>query len=371
MKKVLLILALAFLIACPNPSGSPGGSSPGGNPPGGGGGGGGGTPPALTGPVKAIIWSGSAVKLWDGTNTVTFKTGSSAVKGNGLKVAVDRTLYFLDANGNVTITANLPALPAGVVVIGDPVTYTFESLSGQQSYDIDYTPGAHTRIWNGAVEVGDWHANAWVYASSFEAENGDLICLDVSGGFHDITNPALVAAQIITAAPGGPIFYQANPPSNQITVYDASGAHTWTMSVLSLWAEGAEWVKVGSTWYGRRGDTFSDGGGQGVSALSSVTGGGYGQPPTLRAVTAQGTHALFVECNTGRLIDLDTVAGSWTAAALWAGDGTQTSGLVAAAQLTPALINGALYYHADGAIKELSGGAVSTFSGDLAIWPAP
>lgn len=369
MKNIVVILALAILIGCPNPNSSPpGGSPPGGNPPGGG------APPPvnLTGPVKAVLWDGANVKLYDGTNTVIFKTGSSAVKGNGLKIAVDKMLYFLDANGNVTSTAALPALPAGVVVIGDPVTYTIESLSNADSIAIDWTPGAHTRIWKDGAEYGDWHNNAFVYASSFEAENGDLICLDTAGTFHDVTNTALLSAQIVSAAPGGPIFYQSNPTApNQITVYDAAGAKLWTMAAASLWAEHAEWIKVGSTWYGARGDTFSDTSGPGATQIGFVTGGGFGQPATLKAVSAQSTHALFIEANTGTLIDLDTVAGTWTAAAqLYAGDGTQDSGLAMAKTLTPALIDGALYYHADNAIKKLDGGTVSTFSTDIAIWPA-
>jgi len=367
-KAIFALMVVAILIGCPNPaSNTPGGSGPGGNPPGGG------SPPALTGPVKAILWSGSELKLWDGTNTVVFKTGSSAVKPAGLKIAVDKTLYFLTSTGAVTSTVALPALPAGVVVIGDPVTYTIESLSAQQCYDIDYTPGAHTRIWNGSTELGDWHNNAFVYASSFVTENGDLICLDAAGTMHDATNTALLSAQIVSAAPGGPIFYQANPSGapNLLTVYDAAGAKAWTFSVASMWAEHAEWVKVNGTWYGAKGDTFSDASGPGATQLGFVTGGGYGQPATMKAVSAQGTHALFVECNTGDLIDLDTATGTWTSTAqLYAGDGTQNSGIAAAAVLTPALIGSALYYHYGAAIQELSGGTVSTFSTDLAIWPA-
>jgi hypothetical protein len=370
MKKLFVIFALALLvIGCPNPSTSspPGGSTPGGNPSAGG------TPPVtLTGPVKAVLWSGSELKLWDGTNTVVLKTGASAVKANGFKVAVDKTLYFLDSAGNVTSTAALPAVPAGVVVIGDPVTYDIESLSNAQSQAIDWTPGAHVRIWKDGIEYGDWHVNAFQYASSFEAENGDLICLDAAGAFHDVSNTALVSAQIVSAAPGGPIWYQSNPAApNFLTVYDAAGAKAWTFSVASMWTEHAEWLKVGSTWYGARGDTFSDATGPGVTSLATVSGGGYFQPPTMKAISAQGTHALFAECNTGSLIDLDTATGKWTVSAqLYAGDGTQDSGIAAAATLTPALIGSTLYYHAAGAIKELSGGTVSTFSTDLAIWPA-
>jgi hypothetical protein len=286
---------------------------------------------------------------------------------------VDKTLYFLDSAGNVTSTAALPALPAGIVVIGDPVTYTIESLSNAQSQAIDWTPGPHTRVWKDGVEYGDWHNNGFTYASSFEAENGDLICIDAAGTLHDVTNTALLSAQIVTAAPGGPIFYQANPTGepNFLTVYDAAGAKAWTFGILTMWAEHAEWIKVGSTWYAARGDTFSDVTGPGSTQIGFVTGGGFGQPATMKAVSAQGTHALFVECNTGSLIDLDTATGKWTASAqLYAGDGTQDSGLAMAKTLTPALIDGALYYHADNAIKKLNGGAVSTFSTDLAIWPA-
>jgi len=349
-------------------------------------------PPAgLTGPVLAALYDGSAVRLWDGTNTVVWKTGTAS-HGNGSKITVGQVLYFLDSSGAITQAINLPALPAGVTVIGDPVTYTFEALSAQQSYDIDYTPGAHTRIWQDGAEYGDWHANTWNYASSFETENGDVIALDDLGRFHDITNAALVSNQIVWAVEGGPLFYEpdtANP--NALVIYDS--AHPGGRSVTVTgggfpWPGRQPWIQAGGVWYDGYGDVWDPGAGTFTTHANALQQFALPQPPL---VTSQGSGlyhdngqysrmipayvdsgmVFFIECTSGSLISFSPSTGvAAFVQFLYTGDGWQTTGEALSATLLPEDISGSLYYHQGTTLwkRDSSSTVISSFSADQKLW---
>lgn len=361
-------------------------------------------PPAgLTGPVLAALYDGSTVRLWDGTHAVTWKTGA-AVHGNGRKIAVDKTLYFLDAAGGVTSSMNLPADPSGVAVVGDPVVYTFQTISNADAFALDYSPpqsgGGYTRIWQDGVESGDWHTRKWFYDHSYTVENGDIIAVDNQGNFHDISR-ALTDAQIEWAIPDGPLFYVPDMGTpNTLTVYDETGSHsvTATGGNVNDWG-GQPWIQAADgNWYDGIGQmwnptahtftTYANALKQFASTfppLVTATGFIYhdgGQSPVMLSAYSDSDSIYFIECVSGFLIKYtpitDTLApletndgvNFHTATPLYQGDGYRTTGMAQAVTLEPSLIEGALYYHQAGTLWQMDTAStiVSSFSADQQMW---
>ena len=351
-------------------------------------------PPAgLTGPVLAALYDGVTVRLWDGTNTVDWKTGV-ARHGNGSKITVGQVLYFLDSMGSIVQAINLPALPAGVTVIGDPVTWTFEEITREQAYEIDYTPGARTRIWRDGAEYGDWHANAWNYVESFEAGNGDLIAMDDLGRFHDITRPAIEAEMAFTHTvwiiPGGPIVHMPDfDHSNEVTIYSSEYpeglAVTITGGAIPHWGY-QPWMKSGTTWIDGYGDVLTATSlstrANGLSAFTTVPSTAWQQshgyqwpnwsdiPVMIPAYTEAGM-LYFIETSTGMMWSwspgTDVVAKTNQ---LYAGTGKNEMGYAKLVTLEPELIDGAMYFHDGGTLwkRDNASTIISSFSADQKLW---
>ena len=389
-----LFIALA-LVAC-NPAAVVGGNPPGGA--GGGGGTGGSPPPAgLTGPVLAALYDGSTVRLWDGVNAVTWKTGA-AVHGNGRKIAVGRTLYFLDSTGAVTQSMNLPANPAGVAVVGDPVVYTFEVIDPQTALDSGARYAAYTRVWKDGVEdpAWSWFGNQWSYDHSFECANGDLVAVDTSGHFWDISRPSLTNAatgyqNIAWAWDGGPIFYWPDPAVNAVTVYDADHPEghpaSWAGGNIGVnWGPNVQWILWNGVYYTGLGDTWD-----GATLRTRFTGlsmwnnipsaewcqaNGYQWPasvdhPTMLNAYSDASNMYFIECNTGLLIQFTPQTGvSVVETQLYQGNGSMTTGTAKLATLQPALVDGSLYFHDAGTLWRRDGAStvISSFSADQQMW---
>ena len=388
MKKLISLLALVILMGCPNPSGGNPPGSPPGNPPD--------TsspPPAgLSGPVKAALYDGATVRLWDGVNAVAWKTGA-AVRGNGRKIAVGRTLYFLDASGGVTSTMNLPADPSGVAVVGDPVVYTFQTITNAEAFALDYSPpqsgGGYTRIWQDGVELGDWHSNGWFFDHSYTVACGDIIAVDNLNRFHDISQPALSPYQMPWAIPDGPLFYVPDMGTpNTLVVYDATGAHTVvaTGGNVTDW-NGQPWMQAADgKWYDGLGQvwdpvahtfaTHANAMQQFSSTSNVVSTGGYsyhdaGQYPVMLQAYADASNVYFVECVSGALVSFTPQTN--TAAVVefaYAGDGMRSTGMAQALTLDPSLVDGALYYHQGGNLWQMNTTTtvVSSFSADQQMW---
>lgn len=390
MKWLYVFLALAAfgLLSCKAPGIDPAGNTGGGGPAGTGS-----PPPAgLTGPVKAALYDGTTVRLWDGTNAVAWKTGA-AVHGNGRKIAVGNTLYFMAADGSVTQSMNLPATPAGVAVVGDPVVYTFEAISAAEAYAIDYTPYACTRIWQDGVEFGDWHMNQWTYASDFTCANGDIVVTDTGGRFHDISRPALIANQIEWAVDGGPLFYVSDMThTNTLTVFDAGhpGGITvtaWSNNVnknVNGWG-GQPWKELNGIWYSAQGSIWDGATFQTyantlsqflLSAPAVITSAGFAyhdlsQYPVMLYANADANSLYWIECVSGALVSYtpqtNTVA---VVQFLYQGDGLNATGLALASTLDLSVIDGALYYHDAGTLWKLDAASTtpSAFSADQQMW---
>jgi len=348
-------------------------------------------PEGLTGPVKAALYDGTTVRLWDGTNTVDWKTGI-AVHANGRKIAVGEVLYFLDADGAITQAINLPALPAGVTVIGDPVTYTFEEITSEEAMEIDWTPGARTRIWQDGAEYGDWHENSWTYVRSFEAANSDVIAVDdVSPGrYHDVTR-ALDYSHIIWAVPLGPIFYMPDfASSNNIMVYDAEypdgRAVTITGGGFPWWGR-EPWIEAAGIYYDGYGDVWNPGAGTftthsnslqqfagSLPSLITATGYSYhdaGQYPQMIPAYLDAGMIYFIECVSGALVSFSPSTGvAAFVQFLYAGDGWQSTGQVKAKTLKPEFIDADLYFHDAGTLWCRDGVTTitSAFSADQELW---
>jgi len=387
----MMVLALAALLA----SCTPPGNAPPGNPPPE-------TPPVvpppagLSGPVKAALYDGTTVRLWDGVNAVDWKTGA-AVKGNGRKIAVGRTLYFLDASGAVTSTMNLPANPAGVAVVGDPVVYTFETIDAQYALDHGARYLPYTRVWQDGAEVGSWNLNQWTFMQSIDVENGDVIVQDTTGHYWNISRPELTSVStgyqnIAWVIPGGPWFYWPDPTVNSVIVYDA--AHPSGHTVVWVGGNAPNWGVPWIPWTSPTGVIYFDGYGnswdgttlrlrQGnmamwnaVPPLSWCQANGYTWPqtvdhPTMLVAYTDADNLYFVECNTGLLIQwtpqTDAVVNDGQ---LYLGDGKQDTGKAALATLDPSLVDGALYYHQAGTLWRLDTGStlISSFSADQQMW---
>jgi hypothetical protein len=363
-------------------------------------------PVGLTGPVKAALYDGTTVRLWDGTNTVDWKTGV-AKHGNGKKITVGPVLYFLDAAGAITRSINLPALPAGVTVIGDPVVYTFENITNADAMALDWTPpalgGNYTRIWQDGVEVGDWHANGWTYVSSFEAANGDLIAVDniFPGRIHDISRPLIEAngafTRVIWAVPDGPLFFMPDSGHpNDIVVYDA--AHPGGQPVTMIGAMGRPgnnpWMEfpAGSgEWYSGYGVKWD---GSTLTAGATAMGAFSNRPssqweaahgyifpqnsdaPVMLPAYADASALYFVECNTGTLWSYTPQTNVVALVdALYAGDGKNGTGFSKQATLAPQVIadgsgKTALYFHDAGTLWSMNttSTVISAFSADQQMW---
>jgi hypothetical protein len=343
--------------------------------------------------VLAALYDGVTVRLWDGTNAVAWKTGA-AVHGNGRKIAVGRTLYFLDATGAVTSSMNLPATPAGVAVVGDPVAYTFETITNADAFALDFSPpvggGGYTRVWQDGVELSDWHTRKWFFDHSYTVENGDIIAVDNQGNFHDISR-ALTDAQIEWAIPGGPLFYVPDMGTpNTLTVYDETGSHsvTATGGNVNDWG-GQPWIQaadgnwydgIGQAWnptahtfttYANALKQFASGTTNIVSTTTAFVYHDSGQIPVMLQAYADASNVYFIECVSGALVSFTPQTN--TAAVVefaYQGDGYRTTGMAQAVTLEPSLIEGALYYHQAGTLWQMDTAStiVSSFSADQQMW---
>jgi hypothetical protein len=362
-------------------------------------------PPAgLTGPVKAALYDGATVRLWDGVNAVEWKTGA-AVHGNGRKIAVGRTLYFMEASGAVSFTLALPADPAGVAVIGDPDVYTFETITNADAFALDWSPptadGGYTRIWKNGVG-DDWHVNKWVYDHSFEAANGDAIVVDVGGHFWDIMRPELANGlsyqPIAWAWEGGPVMVMPTLMDGVLTVYDAAHpagvSASWTGgNARANWGEGV-WTEFGGMWYDARGDSYDPAtntfhAGQTpmvmwtyVPSLAWCSANYYSWPqtsdyPTVLYAYQDDANMYWIECNTGLLVQwcvqtgvITRMIGGVALPQLYLGDGHQDTGRAQAKSLQPELIDGKMYFHAQGTLWRMDTAStiISSFSADQELW---
>jgi hypothetical protein len=341
--------------------------------------------------VLAALYDGSTVRLWDGTHAVTWKTGT-AVHGNGRKIAIGRTLYFLDASGAVTSSMNLPATPKGLAVIGDPVVYTFEVIDPQTASGLGGMYDDYTRIWKDGVELGSWLNNKWKFDHTLTAANGDVIAVDTNGHNRDVSRDSVLgtsigATSILWAIDGGPIFFvQGLLLGNSIVVLDADHPDGWIPAnngeINLPICPSPQWQAFGNTWYDGYGDTYSPTNGIGVSVndLRQFANGGVSAPvmtwasgenPVMVPAYVDDTKVYFIEANSGNLISLNVqtqaVALEQT---LYQGNGLRSFGVLQAQTISPNLVAGALYYHENGTLwsRDSTSTAISAFSTDQQMW---
>jgi hypothetical protein len=355
-------------------------------------------PPAAFGTLKAVFYDGTTAKMWDGSQFVTWKTGTAVkASGGGMTVSIGTDLYTIQTSGAYTQTAILPNTPRALTFVAGtggiarslarsaaPISsgadvWTFADVSTEDMNAQGIYYGTRTHIYKNSTEILPWYFGT--VASAFVAGNGDVITLGSNGTtLTDMTRA--VSGIITTATPGGLVisydstsFYVIDSTGTTYT-YPISGIGPWPSAPDTFWLEGSKWV---STF----GQSWSAASGWAVGAVKLVDFNGNGPTPVfLNLANAVrpflvycgdvGGISYLIETVSGHLIKFDSSLNTYSdAGQIFAGQtNDNTLGIQRIATIQPSFVGAVLYWHYNGTLwsTDTTNMITSAFMPDTQMW---
>lgn len=324
-------------------------------------------------PIVFGLYDGTLLSFYDGSTITDVYTGSIVQAGPRI-LAIDDVLYHFDEYGNVLESEWLPVYPEAVAISGTDI-YTFERIDPDTAYNLGAMPREYTRVFENNTEIGTWYLNEWRVSEILILDNGDMVALGTTGGYHTIIG----SNDYWKAYDKGIGIYQLNPGNRIAYISDSSGDYlvNWGANYFNS----ARWQLSNDTWYSNNGYEWTPSGLlENTNSLQDFQSTPYpvalpnGEPPKVIPAASRIENSesvsYWIECNSGYMFrHIPSLDKLEAIVRLYTGDGYRLTGVYMASYIDPILIDDILYFHDSGSIMkyDFQTGLVSIFSQEMEI----
>lgn len=307
-------------------------------------------PPAeepITDTVKAVLWSETSIKFYDGTSIWEWYDGYSTKSENRAytKSTVDgNILYYLDEYGQTVASRNLVVDPEYIVVHGTDI-WIAENIE-------HYSPmlKTYTKIYLNGSEYGNWIDRQYECAGLHEL-NGEIFIEVNQSQFYSVNDSKINIKKFTNEW----VCHDYNSTTRRAYINNIYIA--WETNFFNA---ANEWMRSGSIWYSQNGYTWNGStlieNGSAMTQFRfhySIT--GYYEIATLIKAGTRfengETVLYYIECNSGWVIRyVPSIDQLQLKVRLYTGDGFRDTGLMYKDILFPVVIDDYLYFRFEGSI---------------------
>lgn len=294
----------------------------------------------LEGGTKYLVYQdGEQVKFFNGSAVYVGYTGNSTYAGDRI-ITVNNTLYYMDANGDITEQFSLNIDPDFCVVDLSGNVWTADIIEPEEAYNQGALYKYYLKVYKNNVEYGNWMERQYECVLFFLC-GSDIIAISSTGKYYDISGEK----QDINSAMGFVIYdFDSDTKTAKIDGINIS----WS---LNFFNSAKQWNGAYS-WNGYKWDgTVLTENATVMQCWQLKTNYPITLPENAVLISAGSlifsgeTHYFFIECNSGWLFKYipssDTLV---QIVRLYTGDGYRDTGLLYADILQPVCSYDSLYF---------------------------